>query len=200
MKKILSSLTLLALSACTPVSPPDPSPVPPPSETAVPSPPAAAPISSLEQARQQVAAHLLAGRHEEALAVLVKERRSSRAQQFLQEEYLQVLRELAREGDKLFQGGEFERSGQKTRLIVDHYPQDQAVADRLEISLQELQDRLELCAEGLMAQGLREYRAANLTAAIDIWRKVLAFHGTHEGARRGIQTAETQLQNLRALQ
>jgi tetratricopeptide (TPR) repeat protein len=198
MKKTIPTLLLwvaLTLPACTPPLPPSQ----PPAAKDRPSIPAEGSISSRELARRQLAAHLQAGRHQEALTVIDRERRRSGSQQMLEKERLQVLQALTSAGDELFSKGEYERSGQAWSLLLKHYPEERAAVDRLAISRQDLQERLELCAERLMSQGLTNYRAGNLPEAIAAWRKILAFHDAHEGAKRGIQTAEIQLQNLRAL-
>jgi tetratricopeptide (TPR) repeat protein len=191
MKKIIVVLlpVLLVAAACAPPAAVPPSPV----SAQAPS------VSAQERARQEIAAHLLAGRHQEALQRIALERRRSGSERLLEKEQFRVLREVSSVGEKFFQAGEYERSGLALRLALDHYPPRSTVAEELGISRQELQDRLDLCAERLMAQGLTEYRAGNLPAAIAAWKQILAFHHSHEGAKNGIQTAEIQLQNLRAL-
>jgi tetratricopeptide (TPR) repeat protein len=195
---------MLAMAACTPATPSIPTAAPekPPTTISpmVPDTPAPSTVSTLEQTRKQVAAHRRAGRYQAALAVIEQERRSGGSQRALAEEQLQVLQELFKAGEEFLRTGEYERSGRSLRLLLNHYPQEQTAADRLGISRKDLQEHLELCAEQLMGQGLAKYRAGNLPAAIDIWKKILAFHSTHDGAKKGIQTAEIQLKNLRTLQ
>jgi tetratricopeptide (TPR) repeat protein len=191
MKKITTTLLLwgvMALTACAPHTSP-------PVSTA----PAERPASPREDARKQIAGHLQAGRYQAALDLIEKERRRSGSPRLLEEEYLQVLRGLSAAGEASFAAGEYERSGQTWRLVLNHYPKERTAVDRLGINRQDLQDRLELCAERLMAQGLVDYRAGNLPAAIETWKKILVFYSDHDGAMRGIQTAEVQLKNLRAL-
>jgi hypothetical protein len=195
MKKQLITLLLgggLALGACTPLD----SPAVPATRTEAPTMPKP---EELSKARPQIAGHLRSGRYQAALDVIDQERRRSGSHESLVEEQLQVLSKLSGAAAEFFEAGEYERSGRALRLLLNHFPREQSIAARLGVKRQDLQNRLELCAERLMAQGLVEYRAGNLPVAIATWKKVLAFHDSHAGAKKGIRTAEIQLQNLRAL-
>jgi tetratricopeptide (TPR) repeat protein len=196
MRKVLTTLLLCGvLTACTPGANPTVSIDP----QADPSPAVSLPTSTLTLARQRIATNLQAGRHQEALAIIDKERTNSGSPRLLEEEQLQTLKSLSAVGEKFFLAGDYERSGRSLRLLLNHFPQERTTARQLGLSRQDLQARLELCAERLMAQGLIKYRAGDLPAAIETWKKILAFHGAHEGAKKGLRTAEIQLQNLRAL-
>ncbi len=197
-KNILSALlATLVLAACAPAPPTLAPPPPPPVST---TPTAKTAVPAREEAASQIAAHLRAGRSEAALEVIAQERRRRGLEEAFEEEYIQALRGLAAAGEKLFEAGEYDRCGRVLRALLTHYPSERKTAAMIGIARHDLLERLEICAERLMSRGLADYRGGNLPAAIDTWKKILVFHDAHDGAKRGIETAEIQLRNLRALQ
>ncbi|MFA5515739.1 MAG: hypothetical protein WDA20_05570 [Desulfuromonadales bacterium] len=148
-------------------------------------------------ARQQVAAQLQAGRFAAALAIIGEAREKNGA--LLEKEYLQALQALAAAGEKNFQRGDYRESGSAARTLLDHFPKTPALAARLPVDREAVGRRLRECAERLMDGGLAEYRAGNLQGAIVAWKEILVFDATHEGAKKAIHTADTQLKNLRSL-
>jgi TolA-binding protein len=161
--------------------------------------PTSRPPSPAADARQKVAAHLRAERFEAALAVIREERREKGSNRLLEVEYLQVLQALASAGEKHFKGGEYQQAGKAFRTLLDHFPRGRAFAPSLLVSRETVEKLLQACADRLMDGGLTEYRAGNLQRAIDIWKEILVFYPTHDGAKKAIHTADIQLKNLRSL-
>jgi hypothetical protein len=50
-----------------------------------------------------------------------------------------------------------------------------------------------------MEKGLVEYRKGNLGSAIASWRTILSYDPSHAEAARSVQTATTQLENLKKI-
>ncbi len=192
---------LLAACVKNPPKPPAPKALPPSTSTSTASsqlPPAAA-AESRSAARQKVAAHLRAERFEAALTVIREERRVKGSSRLLEEDYLQVLQALTAAGEKHFQRGEYQQAGKVSRTLLNHFPSEKTLAARLAVGRETVAKRLQTCADRLMDNGLTEYRAGNLQQAIDTWRGILVFSPTHDGAKKAIHTADTQLKNLRSL-
>jgi hypothetical protein len=53
------------------------------------------------------------------------------------------------------------------------------------------------CSDRLSRLALTQYRQGNLTAAISLWKSILEFEPGNAGAKKAIDTASTQLKNLR---
>jgi len=58
---------------------------------------------------------------------------------------------------------------------------------------------METCANRLMEQGIVEYRRGRLESAIRKWKGVLTITPGHQQAKKSIDTATIQLQELKKL-
>ncbi len=147
--------------------------------------------------RQKIAVHVRAEHYSAALS-LIRAERERRPDAFT-EEYLQVLKQLAADADRLFAEDEMAQAGTSLRTILDYFPMDSIVLKRFERSRQEFELSLKTCSDRLLERGLVRYRTGDLSGAIAAWQQILTFAPDNEVALRNIRTAEVQLKKLRSL-
>lgn len=119
----------------------------------------------------------------------------------LQQEYLQAFNAIVTLARTEQADGDPARAGEYFRSALNHYPPNEHVLTKsLPMSKAGIEEALGLCAEKLMEQGLKAYRAGSLEEAIHLWNRTLVFLPGHEPTRKALSTAQTQLENLEALE
>jgi tetratricopeptide (TPR) repeat protein len=114
--------------------------------------------------------------------------------QALTTEYLAALNGLIDDGRINLQQGRYKEAGASLGRVYDSLQREK---ERLpSVSSSRLQRDMDVCAERLMREGLKEYRQGNLEQAIGIWQQIIRFQPGHREARRSIRTARVQLTNL----
>jgi hypothetical protein len=91
------------------------------------------------------------------------------------------------------------QAGLLFRAGLDSFPKDPDLASAVDLTPAELEAKIEFCADKLMEKGLIAYRVGNLNDAIEVWKQAFAFHPRHQPCLNAIQTAYTQLKNLKSI-
>lgn len=110
-----------------------------------------------------------------------------------------VSRQLLQVAEEATAAGDFETAGGHYRQVLEIYPVKTQQDTALPFSATEVNIKLEECADELMKHGLIAYRAGELVAAVDTWRRISSFHPDHGPSRVAISTAEQQLKALEKL-
>lgn len=147
---------------------------------------------------RQLKSLLDAGQYPAALQLLHRDIPADRIASRLEDEYLQTLNLSLRLAEQRTEVGDCGRAGELLQMILQSYPLDEALADRIDRSSAAIATERDQCSEELMESGLSAYRAGHFSDAIYSWEQILAYDPTHEAALQSIQTTRMQLVNLKS--
>ncbi|MFC1549564.1 tetratricopeptide repeat protein [Nitrospirota bacterium] len=102
-------------------------------------------------------------------------------------------------GDSRMKKNEYGEAGVSYRKALDYYPAETSIAKKVKLSKQALLKNIVKCSNALMEAGLLKYRAGQLEEAITIWDRIILFDPNNIEARKALNTATIQLENLRKL-
>jgi tetratricopeptide (TPR) repeat protein len=165
----------------------------------------------------KVLAHLASRKPEldsqEKLAYLIRKKNYSKALNAIKkdidggkkeityiDDYALAINERIAEGKKRQKEEDFEGSGLIFSSVIAMYPKMEALRSRVNEKPGKLVAYIDVSSEKLMEDGMSQYRDGNLGNAIKIWRKILKFNPYFEEAKKAIETATVQLNNLKSLQ
>lgn len=124
---------------------------------------------------------------------------NDRSHEGVEKEYLQAVNGLLEVGDDAFSLGDYAAAGRAFKTVLDAYPVEPSLRERVSHDPKRLRSSLETCSNRLMEQGLEEYRRGRLESAIRKWKGVLAITPGHQQAKKSLDTATVQLQALQNL-
>lgn len=106
---------------------------------------------------------------------------------------------LKNSADESFRQGKLEEAGRRwsSALRFASHPAEKGRA--LPFTKTDIRASIDRVSSSLMEKGLIEYRKGNLQAAISSWKSILAYDPSHADAARSVQTATTQLENLKKI-
>lgn len=110
-----------------------------------------------------------------------------------------ALEGLKRSGDEAFRQGRLGEAGRRYAAALAHAGHPAARAKPPSFTKADLKAASDRAAAALMEKGLVEYRKGDLEAAVEQWRAILSFDPGHAEAVKSIQTATTQIENLKKL-
>lgn len=216
---VLAALAVLALAGCGgrgvrtpatgPAALPSPAPaaVPTPAPAAVPAPaPAPAPpaeplakVSAADKAYASGVAAMEEGHHERALEMFAAAWKESPGHAGAAKDFPEALIALKNSGDEALKNGRLDEAGRRwsAALRFISHPAEKGKAPPF--TKADLKAGIDRLSENLMEKGLMEYRKGNLEAAIALWRGILSYDPSHAEAARSVQTASTQLDNLKKI-
>lgn len=120
-------------------------------------------------------------------------------EQILAEEYLQAANGSLSQAETLLKQGHFSRAALLLKTVQESSPLYPALQQRVATSPVQLADKIQLCTEKLMEEGLIAYRSGGFASAIDSWQQILKFNPQHQAARDSIQTTQLQMAKLKTL-
>jgi tetratricopeptide (TPR) repeat protein len=106
---------------------------------------------------------------------------------------------LKKSGDEAFQRGRYEEAGKRWASSLRHAGHPAAKGRTLSFSGAELKADIDRASGALMEKAVVAYRNGDLEGAIASWRAVLSYDSSNEEAARSLQTATTQLENLKRI-
>jgi tetratricopeptide (TPR) repeat protein len=139
--------------------------------------------SLLEKKNYRQAIELMKGRNHEGL----------------EKEYILAVNRLLEMGDDALSRGNYVAAARSFKTVLDAYPADTFPRERLSHDPKQIRSSLETCANRLMEQGIEEYRHGRLESAIRKWKSVLTISPGHQQAKKSLDTATIQLQELKNL-
>jgi tetratricopeptide (TPR) repeat protein len=139
--------------------------------------------SLLEKKNYRQAIELMKGRNHEGL----------------EKEYILAVNRLLEAGDDELSRGNYVAAARSFKTVLDAYPSDPFPRERLSHDPKQIRSSLETCANRLMEQGIEEYRHGRLDSAIRKWKSVLMIIPGHQQAKKSLDTATIQLQELKNL-
>ena len=153
----------------------------------------------LEQ-KQHVARLLEAKDFPAALDLITREVEQGTDEKQLQKEYLSALNGAIAQGESALAEQNPQQAGLLYRAALNNFPKTAELSRNSELPPSALTEKIELCANKLMEDGLKEYRVGNLNKAIEEWQKISSFYPHHKASQKAIQTANVQLANLKKIE
>jgi tetratricopeptide (TPR) repeat protein len=136
---------------------------------------------------------------ERALEMFASAWKESPGHPGVERDFSEALTSLKNGGDEAFRQGRLEESGRRWSTALRFMSHPAAKGKPLPFTRNDLRAGIEKLSTILMEKGLIEYRKGNLEAAIAAWKSILSYDPAHPEAARSVQTASTQLENLKKL-
>jgi outer membrane protein assembly factor BamD (BamD/ComL family) len=108
-----------------------------------------------------------------------------------------TVEDIKKAADKAFEKGDFTLSGRTYYLLLKSVPQLNGFPAGLSFTKKGLTARLGECSSALSQRALTEYRSGNIENAISLWKGILSFDPGNKTVKKFINTATTQLKNLK---
>lgn len=199
---VLAALAILALAGCggrvarTPPPAVPPSAPIPPAATAPEPPPK---LSPADRAYASGAAAMAEANHERALEMFAAAWKESPGHPGASKDFQEALIGLKNSGDESFRHGRLEEAGRRWSAALRFISHPADKGKPLPFTKADLKASIDQLSASLMEKGLVEYRKGNLEAAISSWRAILSYDPSHAEAAKSVQTAATQLENLKKI-
>ena len=204
----LAALVLLSTCGCAkrvaappsaPVAarPPEPASIPP-AEPVV-SPPPEPAVAPADRAFASGVSAMAEGNYERALEMFAAAWKESPGHPGVARDFPDALSGLKKSGDEAFRQGRLEEAGRRWSAAIRYLSHPAEKGKPLPFTKAELQAGIDKASVALMEKGLVEYRKGNLEVAIAIWKSILAYDPSHAEAAKSVQTAATQLENLKKI-
>jgi tetratricopeptide (TPR) repeat protein len=134
-----------------------------------------------------------------AINLIQAEIRKGLDEQVMGEEYLQAANSSLGQADTFLKQGRYPKAALIFKTVQESYPQSLGLQKQVTASPMQLANKLNLCTEKLMEEGLVAYRSGEFAIAIVVWEQVLEFNPQHQAAQNSIQTTQLQISNLKSL-
>ncbi len=149
--------------------------------------------------RQQARQLLAKQNYISTINLIQDEIRKGIDEQVLAKEYIQAANGCLAQADTLIKRGDYPKAALLLKTVRESYPKSIELQQQMAASPTQLTDKINLCTEELMEEGLIAYRSGEFATAINHWEQVLAFNPGHQAAQSSIQTTQLQLSNLRSM-
>jgi tetratricopeptide (TPR) repeat protein len=169
-----------------------------PAEPVAPPPPPPA-VEPADRAHASGVAAMAEGNYERALEAFTAAWKESPGHPGVARDFPDALTGLKKSGDEAFRQGRLDEAGRRWSAALRHLSHPAEKGKPLPFTKAELQASIDKVSVTLMEKGLVEYRKGNLEAAIGLWKSILAYDPSHAEAARSVQTAATQLENLKKI-
>jgi len=138
-------------------------------------------VSQLEKKNYRQAIELMYGKNREGL----------------EKEYILAVNGLLEAGNDAFSSGDYSAAARAFKMVLKAYPGEPSLRDRVSHDPKRIRALLEACLDRMMEQGLEEYRRGRLENAIQKWKVLLAISPGHREAKKALDTATVQLENMK---
>jgi hypothetical protein len=115
----------------------------------------------------------------------------------LEKGYLATIENIKKAADTSFDQYDFAQAGKAYYLLLKSAPHSNGFAVGLSFTKKSLTERLDECRLTLSQQALIQYRSGNIGNAISLWKSILTFDPGNKTVKKFIDTATTQLKNLK---
>jgi tetratricopeptide (TPR) repeat protein len=139
------------------------------------------------------------GNHERALEAFSTAWKERPGHAGVAKSFPEALIGLKNAGDEAYRRGRLEEAGRRWSAALRYMSHPAEKGRPLPFARGDLRSSIDRLSASLMEKGLSEYRKGNLEAAIASWRAILSYDPSHGEAARSVQTATTQLENLKKI-
>lgn len=115
----------------------------------------------------------------------------------LEEGYIATFENIKKDADKAFEKEDFVLAGKTYHLLLRSGPQSDGFSAGLSFTKNNLTERFNECGSALSQRALSQYRSGNIENAISLWKSILTFDPGNKSIKKFIDTATTQLKNLK---
>lgn len=152
-----------------------------------------------KESRLQIEQSLTRENIEKAQKVILYSRQEKVSEILLADLYTEVTNRLLQTAEQEKSTDKPGRAGRYYRMAHEIYPVDARLQATISLSLSEIDNNIDQCADKLMENGLAAYRAGELDSAITIWKEISQFHPNHSPSLIATNTARQQLKSLEML-
>lgn len=157
------------------------------------------PVSAADRAYASGGAAMAEANYERALEMFTTAWKENPGHPGVAGDFPEALARLKNSGDESFRQGRIEEAGRRWSAAVRFLAHPAEKGKALPFTKADLRGSIDRLSASLMEKGVVEYRKGDLEAAIASWRSILAYDPSHAEAARSVQTATTQLQNLKKI-
>jgi len=136
------------------------------------------------------------GEYEKALELYASAYGKKHAQE-LRDNYSATGEQIRKIADTAYQRKDFAGAGSIYNMLLESGILTLDFANALSFNEVYLNGQMNACSKALLEAGLTTYREGKLEDAIAVWRKALVFDHDNKDIKNMIETASTQLQNLK---
>jgi tetratricopeptide (TPR) repeat protein len=115
----------------------------------------------------------------------------------IRDNYSATGEQIRKTADAAFQRRDFAEAGSIYNTLIESGIVTRDFADSLSFNKDYLNAQKNACSKALLETGLTTYRDGKLEDAISIWKKAQTFDRDNKEIKNAIETASTQLQNLK---
>lgn len=157
------------------------------------------PATPADRAYTEGAAAMANTDYEHALEMFAAAWKESPGHPGVTRDFPAALAGLKNSGDEAFRHGMPDEAGRRWSSALRFASHPAEKGRPLPFAKADIRASIDRASSNLMAKGLVEYRRGNLETAIATWKSILSFDPSHAEAARSIQTATTQLENLKKI-
>jgi len=111
--------------------------------------------------------------------------------------YARAGEQIRNAADAAYQKGDFAEAGSVYTILFESGITTRDFASSLSFNDDYLSIQISLCSKALLEAGLKKYREGKLEDAIVVWKKAMVFDQDNKDIKNAIDTATTQLHNLK---
>jgi tetratricopeptide (TPR) repeat protein len=115
----------------------------------------------------------------------------------LEDGFIATIEDIMKAADRAFEKGDFILAGKTYYLLLRSVPQSNGFSAGLSFTKKSLTKKLNECRSALSQEALSQYRSGNIENAISLWKSLLSFDPGNKSIKKYIDTATTQLKNLK---
>lgn len=145
---------------------------------------------------RQAQAHLALGEYQKALELYAGHYDTYHYAE-MSAPYAGTAEQIRNAADVAYQKKDFADAGNMYKTLYESGITTRDFAPSLSFDDEYLNRQMKGCAKGLLEAGLTKYREGKLEDAISVWKKALVFDQDSKDVKSAIDTATTQLQNLK---
>lgn len=117
----------------------------------------------------------------------------------LSDQYARAINLAIDQADQHFARQQHLEAGTLAHAALIFYPESKDLQKKIKVNREDISEKMNICADQLLENGLLAYRSGQLEEAIDVWSQIRQFHPSYKASQLAIQTTRTQLRNLELL-
>ena len=146
----------------------------------------------------QAQVEIAGGEYKKALEVYASAYEKKHAPD-MRDNYSAIGEQILKKADAAFQRKNFAEAGSIYNTLIESGIVTRDFANSLSFDEDYLNVQKNACSKALLEAGMTTYREGKLEDAISIWKKAQVFDRDNKDIRNAIETATTQLQNLKKI-
>jgi len=151
---------------------------------------------SVDDTIRQAQAEVAGGEYKKALELYSSAYEKNHAPE-MRDNYSAAGEQIRKNADTAYQRKDFAEAGSIYNTLIESGISTRDFANSLSFNGDYLNGQKNACSKALLEAGLTIYRDGKLEDAISIWKKALVFDRDNKDIKSAIETATTQLQNLK---